>query len=133
MRRIRVRTMMMLVAVLAVLMGSVGPGRRSYRRWSFYRSQAAVYGRLEQSERLRESRELKLLAHSEAVRARLMKEPEFQSNPSGHHQKVINDTVEFHRSQGQEARLAAQRWADQRRDCETAALWCWDPYAPDVP
>jgi hypothetical protein len=133
MRRIRIRTLMLVVAALAMLLGSVGPARRSYQRWSFYRSQAAVFARLEQRERLRASREQNLSADREAVRATLMKAPEFESKTSGYQEAWINATVISHQLQSKEARLAAARWAEKRRDCETAALWCWDPYAPDVP
>jgi hypothetical protein len=133
MRRIRIRTLMLIVAVLALLLGSVGPGQRSYRRWSFYRSQAAVFARLEQSERLRASQELKLSADREAIRATLEKSPGFESRSPADQETAINIAVEFHRLQSTEARLASQRWAEKRWDCETAALWCWDPYAPDVP
>jgi hypothetical protein len=133
MRGIRVRTLMMLVAVLAVLLGSVGPGRRTYRRWSFYRSQAAVYARLEKNERLRESREQNTSADRDAIRATLKKSPGFESRSPTDQETAINSAVEFHRLESKEARLAAERWAEKRRDCETAALWCWDPYAPDVP
>jgi hypothetical protein len=124
--------MMMLVAVLAVLLGSIGPGRQTYRRWSFYHSQAAVHGRLEQSERLRANRE-ELAADRDAIRAALMTEPAFRSRSPADQDRAINTELEFHRLQSNEARLAANRWAEKRRDCETAALWCWDPYAPDVP
>src|SRR4051812_29898170 len=97
MRRIRVRTMMILVAGLAVLMGSVGPGYRVLRRWSFYRSQAAVYARLEQSERLRESRERIISADREATRATLMNSPDFETKSPADQEKAIDAAVEFHR------------------------------------
>jgi hypothetical protein len=133
MRRLRIRTLMLVVAALAVLLGSVGPARRAYRRWSFCRSQAAVYSRLEKKERLRASREQNLSADREAVRTTLMKAEDFQSKSSGQQEARINATVAFHQSQSKEARLAAERWAEKRRDCEVAALWCWDPYAPEAP
>jgi hypothetical protein len=124
---------MILVAFLAVMMGSVQPGLRSFRRWSFYRSQTTLYGRLEQSEKLRASREKNLGADREAVRAGLMKLSEFATRSPAEQETAINADLEFHRLQSKEARRAAEQWAEKRHDCETAALWCWDPYAPDVP
>jgi hypothetical protein len=133
MRRIRLRTLMILVAVLAVLMGSVGPGLRTYRRWSFYHSRASFHRRFEQSERLRASQEQKIAADREALRATLMKSTEFATRRPADLEAAMNAEVEFHRLQSKEARRAAERSAEQWRDCETAAFWCWDPYAPDVP
>jgi hypothetical protein len=124
---------MLLVAVLAVLLGSIGPGRRSYRRWSFYRSQAAVYTRLEQRERLRADREQIMAADRNAIRASLMNSPGFETQNPVDQEKAIDAAVEFHRLQSKEARLAARRWQENRQQNETSALWCWDPYAPDVP
>jgi hypothetical protein len=129
----RIRTMMILVAALAVLMGSVGPGLRTYRRWSFHHSRASFYRRFEQSERLRSSREQKNAADLEALTATLMKSPELATSRPADLEAAMNAEVEFHRRQSKEARPAAERSVEEWWNCETAALWCWDPYAPDVP
>jgi hypothetical protein len=46
MRGIRIRTLMILVAISALVMGSIGPGIRWYRGWSIYRSRAATYRKI---------------------------------------------------------------------------------------
>jgi hypothetical protein len=131
--RIRVRTLMMVVAVLAVLMGAVGPVRRTYRRWSFYHSQAAVYARVEQSERLRASREQIIAADLNAKRKTLKSSPDFEARSSAELETAIDAMVEFHLLKSKEARRTADRCQENRWQNETAALWCWDPFAPDVP
>lgn len=130
MPRFRVRTLMISVAVLALLMGLVGPGREWYRRWSYHRSQAAVYGRLEQNERLRTDLEAKLASDREAIRADLVKSPELAGKSPGELEKAVDATVSFHQFQSRQARRAAADWEEKRRLEETAALWSWDPYAP---
>jgi hypothetical protein len=124
---------MIVVALLALLMGSVGPGRQWYRRWSYHRSQAAVYGRLEQRERLRTDQEAKRASNRDAVRATLMRSPEFAGKSLDELERAVNATLSFHQFQSKQARQAAAGWEEKRRLEETAALWCWDPYAPDVP
>jgi hypothetical protein len=131
--RYRVRTLMIVVAVLALLMGSVGPGRQWYRRWSYHRSQAAVYGRLEQRERSRTDQEAKLASDREVIRATLTRSPEFAGKSSGELERAVNTAINFHQYRSKQARRAALDWEEKRRLEETAALWCWDPFAPNVP
>jgi hypothetical protein len=133
MPRFRVRTLMIVVALLALLMGAIGPGRRWHRRWSYHRSQAAVYGRLERQELLRTDREAKLASDRGAIRSALMRSPEFAATSPEGLERAVNATVSFHQSQSKEARAAATRWEEKRQLEETAALWCWDPFAPEVP
>ena len=96
MPRFRVRTLMIVVAVLALLMGSVGPGRQWYRRWSYHRSQAAVYGRLEQRERSRTDQEAKLASDREAIRTTMTRSAEFAGKSSGELERAVNNAVNFH-------------------------------------
>ena len=133
MPRFRVRTLMIVVAVLALLMGSVGPGRQWYRRWSYHRSQAAVYGRLEQRERSRTDQEARLASDREAIRATLTRSPEFAGKSSEELERAVNNAVSFHQYLSKQAQRTAADWEEKRRLEETAAFWCWDPYAPDVP
>ena len=67
--RFRVRTLMVIVALAALLMGSVGPGRRWYRRWSYHRSQATLFARLEGKERLESRRGCRAGSDREAISA----------------------------------------------------------------
>jgi hypothetical protein len=124
---------MIAVAALALLMGSVEPGRVLYRRWSYHRSQAAVYGRLETKERLRTAQEAKLASDRGAIRSALARSPEFAPRSPEELERAIDGRVSFHRNQSQQARAAADQWEEKRRLEETAAIWCWDPFAPDVP
>jgi hypothetical protein len=117
---------MISVAFLALLMGSVGPGRQWYRRWSYHRSQAAVYGRLEQAECLRTDQEAKLASNRDAIRATLMRSAEFAGKSLDELERAVNATVSFHQFQSRQARQAAADWEEKRRLEETAALWCWD-------
>jgi hypothetical protein len=133
MRRIRLRTLMIIVAICALLMGSVGPGRRWYRRWSYHRSQAVRFGKFEQKERAIEASEINLAADREAIKATLMKTAKFGAMTSEDQGKAIDAAVVSHRWRSKQARAAAAQWEDQRRMSETAALWSWDPFAPDVP
>jgi hypothetical protein len=124
---------MILVAAVAVLMGSVGPGRVWYRRWSYHRSQASVYGRLEQRERLRTNQEAKLASDRGAIVTSLKSSTEFASRSPEELDSAVAATVSYHQRQSREARAAADQWEEKRRLEETAANWCWDPFAPDVP
>jgi hypothetical protein len=132
MRSIRIRTLMILVAVAALLMGSIGPGLRWHRRWSVHRSRAATYAHFEKLERLRENREQILSVDREAIRATLRNTPDFDTKSPVDQDRAIDAVVMFHRLQSKEARLAAARCEENRRECETAAFWSWDPFAPDV-
>jgi hypothetical protein len=124
---------MIVVAILALLMGLIGPGRIWYRRWSYHRSQAALYGRLERRELLRTDQEAKIASDRGAIRSTLTRSPEFASKSPEELEWAVNATVSFHVLQSREARAAASQWKEKRQLEETAALWCWDPYAPDVP
>ena len=133
MRGIRIRTIMIAVALLALLMGLVGTGRRCYRRWSYHRSQAAWCWGIEQQELLRAEQEQLLWTKREAIRETLMKSRDFAARSQADQEKIINATVRFHQSLSEQARLSAERWEERRQMEETATWWCWDPYAPDVP
>jgi hypothetical protein len=124
---------MLVVAALAFLMGSIGPGRVWYRRWTYHRSQAAVYGRMETRERLRTATEATLASDRGVIRLALTSSPEFAARSPEELERAIDATVSFHRNQSQQARAAADQWEEKRRLEETAAIWCWDPFAPDVP
>src|SRR3954468_17061425 len=96
MPRIRIRTLMFLVAIVGILMGSVGPGRVWYRHWRHHRFQAAVYGRLEQTERLRTDQEAKLATDRGALRSALSSSPEFTARSPEELERAVDATVSFH-------------------------------------
>jgi hypothetical protein len=133
MPRFHVRTLMIAVGVVALLLGSIEPGQRWYRRWTFYRDQAAVYSRLEGTERRNYARESRASADREAIRRGLMTTQGFAVKSPEEIDRAVDRTVAFHRQQAAQSLAAARDWAEKRRDCETAAFWCWDPFAPDVP
>jgi hypothetical protein len=127
--RFRVRTLMIAVGVAALLLASIGPARSWYRRWTYHRAQATIYARLEGTERGNYARESRTSADREAIRRGLMATRDFaEKSPQD-----VDRVVEYHRQQAAQSLAAARSWAEKRRDCETAALWCWDPFAPDVP
>jgi hypothetical protein len=133
MPRFRVRTLMVAVGVVALLLGSMGPVGRCYRRWSYHRSEAAMLGRLERAERLNHAREIQAASDRGKIRASLMNDREFTARDAGEQERIIDNAIEYHRHQARMSLAAAGQWAEKRRDHETAALWCWDPLAPDVP
>jgi hypothetical protein len=133
MPRFRVRTLMIAVGVVALLLGMIEPGRQLYRRWSYHRSQAGWCWRLEQRELVRAEQEELLSTKRHSIRATLMQSKDFVVRSPANQDRIIESTVQFHQSQSKEARRAADGWAEKRRLEETAAWWCWDPYAPDVP
>jgi hypothetical protein len=133
MPRFQVRTLMLAVAIMALLMGSVGPGRVWYRLWTYHRSQAAVYARLESKERLRTTQEETLASDRGAIRSTLAKSPEFAARSPVELERAVDAMARFHQDQSRQAHVAADQWEEKRRLEETAALWCWDPFAPDVP
>ena len=126
MPRFRVRTLMIAVGVVALLLGLVGPARQWYRRWSYHRSQVAWCWRLEQQELLRAEQEQLLSTQRDAIRATLMRTPDFAAKSQADQENVINATVKYHQTLSKEARRSAERWQDKRRLEETAAVWCWD-------
>jgi hypothetical protein len=133
MPRFRVRTLMLGVGVVALFLGSIGPVRRCYRCWSYHRSEAAMLGRLERTERLNHTREIQAAADRGKIRASLMKTSDFTARGASEQERIIDNAVEFHRRQAGMSLAAAGQWAEKRQDHETAAIWCWDPFAPDVP
>jgi Tfp pilus assembly protein PilE len=133
MRRMRVRTLMIVVAVVGLLLGAVGPGRAWYRRWTYHRAQAAVFGRMEVAERLRAALERRLSIHRTTTAESLLRKPDFASKSLEERERIIDATIEFHRVQYAQAEKAAGEWEEKRLLEETAAWWCWDPFAPEVP
>jgi uncharacterized membrane protein YccC len=133
MPRFRVRTLMISVAVVALLLGSIGPGKRGYRRWSYYRSQVAMYSQLEMRERLNRERELINAADRTAIKFRLINSQGLAGKSPQDVDRAIDRVVAFHKQQAAQALDAADRWGRNKRDSRTAAMWCWDPFAPDVP
>ncbi len=133
MRRFRVRTLMIVVAVIAVLLASVEPVRRVYRRWSYHRSQVARYRLLEGIEYSNNDRERKAAIDREAMASELMKTPLFVDKNPAAREKVISAMVRYHEQLAEQSLNSARRWARDRRDSETAMWWCWDPFAPDAP
>jgi hypothetical protein len=133
MPRFRVRTLMIVVGIIALLLGLIGPARQWYRRWSYHRSQVAWIWRLEQAELIRADQEQLLATKRAAIRATLMTTPDFAAKSPADQENVINTTVQYHQTLSNEARVAAERWREKRRLEETAACLFWDPYAPDVP
>lgn len=133
MPRVHVRTLMIAVGVVALVLGSIGPGRRSYRRWTYHRAQAALYARLEATERTNHARESRAAADRESIRRALILDSRLAGKGPQEVDRAVDRTIAHHRRQADQALAAARSWAEKRQDCETAALWCWDPYAPDVP
>jgi hypothetical protein len=133
MPRFRVRTLMIAVGVVALILGSIGPGRRAYRRWTYYLAQAAIYARLEGSARKDYARESLAAADRESVRRALIRDPSLAGKDPREVDRSVDRTIAHHRQQAEQSLAAARSWAEKRKDCETAALWCWDPFAPDVP
>ena len=131
--RFRVRSLMFAVGVVALFLGSMRPGRQWYRRWSYHRSQAAMFARFEGRERLNHTRELQSAADRGPIRTGLMKTPEFGARGASEQERIIDNVVAFHKERAGMALASASQWALKRRDSETAAYWCWDPFAPDVP
>jgi hypothetical protein len=131
--RFRVRTLMIAVGVIALLLASIEPGWKAYRRWSYHRSQAAWCWRLEQAERVRADTEQGLAVNLDAIKATLMQSPDFAAKSEPDRRNMMDREAKFHQNQSDEARISADRWADRRSDEETAAWFCWDPYAPDAP
>jgi hypothetical protein len=124
---------MIVVALVGVLLGAIGPGMKWHRRWRYHRSEAAMFGRLESTERVIYAREGRLAADREAVRRQLMTGVEFASRPSADQERIVDQAVEFHRQNAASSRAAMRSWAEKRKDSETAAFFAFDPFAPDVP
>jgi hypothetical protein len=124
---------MIVVAIAALFLGSIEPGRQWYRRWSYHRSQAAWLGRMEQRELARSEQERVFATMRDAIEASLMASPEFAAKSPDEQRRIVKATVEFHQRESKEARLAALGWREKRLLEETAAWWSWDPYAADVP
>jgi hypothetical protein len=133
MPRFRVRTLMIAVAAVALVLGSINPGWKAYRRWSYHRSQAAWCWRLEQAELRRADQEERLATRVDAIKAQLLGSPEFAERSPPEQERITSNVIGFHQSQRDQARVSAAIWKDRRRDEETAAWFCWDPYAPDPP
>jgi Tfp pilus assembly protein PilE len=133
MPRFRIRTLMIVVAVVALLLAAIGPCRQWYRRWSFHRAEAVRFAKLEAQERLNTERERAFSADRGAIRARSMTMPHFAASPPGEREKFIDRVVEFHEQTAEQSQAAARRWAEQRKGSEAAAFWAFDPFAPDAP
>src|SRR4051794_36899225 len=119
MPRFRVRTLMIAVAVVALLLAAIGPGRQWYRRWSYHRAQAAAFARLESKELLNADRERAASADREAIRADLIKLRDFVAKDSEGREWVIDRVAESHKFQAEQALGAARSWAQKRRDSES--------------
>jgi hypothetical protein len=132
MPRIRVRTLMIVVAVVALLLAAIEPCRRWHRRWSFHRAEAATFARMEAQERRNAERERAASIDREAIRAGLMKDPGFVARPPAEREKVVDGVAGFHEQRAEQSLAAARRWAEQRAGSESAAFWAFDPFAPDV-
>jgi hypothetical protein len=132
MPRFRVRTLMIAVAVVAIIMAAIGPASQWYRRWSYHRSEAARFARLEAKERSNHARENQA-ADREAVRQGLMASLEFTNRPADEQERIVDHVVEFHRRSAAQSLAAARSWAEKRKDSELASFWAFDPFAPDVP
>lgn len=132
MPRFRVRTLMIAVAVVALMIAAIGPAKQWYRRWSYHRSEAARFARFEAKERSNHTRENQA-ADREAVRRGLMASPEFAKRPTDQQERIVNSVVEFHRHNAAQSLAAARSWAEKRKDSESASFWAFDPFAPDVP
>jgi hypothetical protein len=133
MPRFRVRTLMIAVAVVAILLAAIGPGRQWYRRWSYHRSEGARFARLEAAERSTHARENQAAADREAVRQGLRNSPEFANRATDEQERIVDNVVEFHRHNAAQSLGAARSWAEKRKDSESASFWAFDPFAPDVP
>lgn len=133
MPRFRVRTLMIAVAVVALLIAAIGPGRQWYRRWKHHRAQAAIYARLEGSARTDHAKEGGAAADREAIRRGLMQKPDFAARVSDEQERIIDNVVGFHKHRAEQSLAAARSWAEKRRDSETAAFWAFDPFAQEVP
>jgi hypothetical protein len=124
---------MIAVAVVALLLAAIGPGRQWFRRWSYYRSQAAMFARAERKARADHALATGASTDREAIRRGLLKTPDFVGSSAGEQERIVENVVEYHRQRAAQANAAAKSWAEKRRDCETAAIWAFDPFAPDVP
>lgn len=133
MPRFRVRTLMIAVAVVALLITAIGPVKHCYRRWTFHRAQAALYARFEAKERTNHARESRRSADREAIRRGLVRSPDFVAQGAERQEKMVDNGVAYHRQYAAQSLAAARGWAEKRSDCETAAAWAFDPFAPDVP
>jgi hypothetical protein len=130
--RFRVRTLMIVVGVIAFILGAIGPGRQAYRRWTYHRDQIARFAKFESRERAREASEANLASDREAIRTTLMTTPKFSDMSPEELEKNIDAHVTFHRSTSKQAKLAAEQWAEQRRTSEVAIWSSLDPFAPEV-
>jgi hypothetical protein len=124
---------MIAIGLIALLLGSIEPGWKAIRRWSYHRSQAAWCWRLEQAERDRADSEQRRAAYLDAVTATLMQSPDFAAKGQPDRQKMMDREVKLHQMLRDQARISAERFADRRREEQNLAWFCWDPYAPDAP
>lgn len=107
MRRIRLRTFMTIVALGAVLTGSVGIGRRTSRRGSCHHSRATVFGRLEQKERVREAAERILADDRRSIGTTLSGSQGFATMNSAGQERAIAAVVS-HRPNHEHPRYSAR-------------------------
>jgi hypothetical protein len=133
MPRFRVRTLMIAVAAVALVLGSIKPTRKAYRLLSYRRSQAEWCRRAQRLDLLRADREQQRATELAAYKATWTRSPDFAARIQPGQEKIIDAAIEFHQTQSQQARVSARRWADRRREELTLAWFCWDPDAPDAP
>jgi hypothetical protein len=133
MPRFRIRTLMIAVGVIALILGSIGPDRRSSRRWTYHRAQVAIYARLEGSARKVHARESLAAADRESVRRAFVRDPSFVDEDPREVDRTVDRTIAHHLVPAEQSLAAARSWAEKWKDCEAAAFWCRDPFAPDVP
>jgi hypothetical protein len=131
--RFRLRTLMIAVAVVAITLASIAPGRQWYRRWSYHRAEAARFAMMEARERTSHARELQAAADREAVRQGLLTSPGFANRPTDEQERIVDNVVESHRRFAAQCLAAARSWAEKRKDSELASFWAFDPLAPNVP
>ena len=132
MLRFRVRTLMAATAALAIVMGSVGPARWWYRRWSYYRSEAAMYSKYEANSLAKSDAE-QHAADRAAIRLRLTADPEKARIPADEMDRAVDDVVEHHRLLAAQFLTEAWDYAERRRESEHASFWAFDPSIPDAP
>jgi hypothetical protein len=95
MPRFRVRTLMIAVAVVAIMMAAIRPARQWYRRWSYHRAEAARFAQFEAKERSNYTKEDQA-ADREAVRQGLMASLKFANRPTDEQERIVDNVVEFH-------------------------------------
>ena len=133
MLRFRVRTLMIAVAIVALLLAAIGPGRQWYRRWSYHRAEAKRFAKFEAKERQNYEQERQRSENPEGIKSWLVNTQGFAGKSPQEIDRAVGQTVEYHKERAAQSLSAAKRWAVQRGDSETAAFWAFDPFAPNAP